>query len=66
MERKSKSIFSASPGIEDPLKNDENEKTAKDKPNPKKTSYDPLYDTTDRYRKVCKPMDVEDFLSAER
>jgi len=30
----------------------------------RRVSANPLYETTDQYRKVCKPMNIEDFLSA--
>ena len=66
MDKKMKSPFATSPGLEDPKKKKEKMLSTKDKRDLKKTSAAPLYDTTDRYRKVCKPMDVDDFLSADR
>ena len=65
MDKKMKSPFAATPGLVDPKKKKEKRLSAEGKRDLKKTSADPLYDTTDRYRKVCKPMDVDDFLSKE-
>jgi len=64
MKKKPKSFFAA--GHEKVT----GEGSARNRPNKKKapsrkTSINPLYETTDQYRKVCKPMNVEDFLSAE-
>ena len=66
MKRKTRSPFATSPGLKDSKVKKEKKNPTKDKPDLTKTSFDPLYDTTDRYRKVCKPMDVEDFLTKER
>jgi len=66
MKRKIKSPFSVDPGLEDSKTKSSKKKAPKDKKDLRKTSYDPLYDTTDQYRKVCKPMDVEDFLPADQ
>lgn len=32
--------------------------------NPQKVSVDPLYDSTDKYRRVVKPFEVEDIFSS--
>ena len=39
------------------------EKSTEKNPHLSKTSLYPLYDTTDKYRRVIKPMKVEDFFS---
>ena len=39
------------------------ERNKEKNPHLSKTSLDPLYDTTDKYRRVIKPMKVEDFFS---
>ncbi|MBU0755456.1 MAG: hypothetical protein KJ645_09985 [Planctomycetes bacterium] len=65
MKKKTKPVFAAD------LKKEETETDSTEKKAPfkrkdaRKTSINPLYETTDRYRKVCKPLSVEDFLSAE-
>lgn len=66
MDKKMKSPFAATPGLDDQKKKNEKRLSTKSQRDLKKTSADPLYDTTDRYRKVCKPMDVDDFLSSEK
>jgi len=66
MKPKQSYSFAKVPGPEN-----EREKASKKEPSKKsrkrqvprpKTSCDPLYDTTDKYKRVIKPMKIEDFL----
>lgn len=65
MKKKRNSFFAGDP---EPERNDQDPRKRKlfSDPSPlRRTSMDPLYETTDRYRKVTKPMKVEDFLSSD-
>jgi hypothetical protein len=62
MKIKSSTSFPAFRPVEGQTKKAVGKKSDKD-PHLSKTSLDPLYDTTDKYRRVIKPMKVEDFFS---
>ena len=60
------SFFAADPEEEKAAKDPAEKRHLKKREAPsRKTSFNPLYETTDRYRKVCKPLNVEDFLSPD-
>jgi hypothetical protein len=60
------SFFAADPEEEKAAKDPAQKRRLKKREAPsRKTSFNPLYETTDRYRKVSKPLNVEDFLSPD-
>jgi len=62
MKKKKRSFFSAHQAVGFSEQADEKKKMPKLTTPLTRTSLDPLYSTTDKYRRVIKPMKVEDFL----
>jgi hypothetical protein len=62
--QKPKPFFSASPAVDGKTLKSKKKSRSEKNPPSKKTSLDPLYETTDQYRQVIKPLKVEDFLSS--
>lgn len=62
MKTKGNPSFSVFPAVEGKREEAPSVEKSETKAPSQKTSLDPLYDTTDKYRQVVKPMKVEDFL----
>jgi hypothetical protein len=63
MDLKTNSPFSEYQEVEGGRQKNPTKKPIENRPSKKKTSFEPLYRTTDKYRRVIKPMKVEDFLT---